>query len=248
MTEKKQIPRDLKSNGLSNYSTCLEICQDLDDTKLTAWRLLQLKNGMKSIKPNRETMQPQELIYGPNLQIKIDGDNIEIIWVVIKVYLFVTKELDSERSDECINFTMIITSQNNASISNFGSGFQWKCEYPWCIIEVKMGKWVPFCCTLGGGVDLGLGITYEELCIKFSSILIGPKKFYRHFKKKFSEKLKISVILEGKLMEHLVLYFKFLVINTKTTIRKTHKEPCIQFSSFFGHPTFFYRHLKKKFA
>ncbi|KAF0759908.1 hypothetical protein FWK35_00009135, partial [Aphis craccivora] len=24
--------------------------------------------------------------------------------------------------------------------------------------------------------------TYEELCIKFSSILIGPKKFYRHFK------------------------------------------------------------------
>ncbi|KAF0769336.1 hypothetical protein FWK35_00002134, partial [Aphis craccivora] len=27
-------------------------------------------------------------------------------------------------------------------------------------------------------------ITYEELCIKFSSILIGPKKCYRHFKKK----------------------------------------------------------------
>ncbi|KAE9541884.1 hypothetical protein AGLY_003875 [Aphis glycines] len=32
----------------------------------------------------------------------------------------------------------------------------------------KAGKWVPFCCTLGGGVDLGLRITYEELCIKFS--------------------------------------------------------------------------------
>ena len=28
-------------------------------------------------------------------------------------------------------------------------------------------------------------ITYEELCIKFSSILIGPKKIYQHFKKKF---------------------------------------------------------------
>ncbi|KAF0749431.1 hypothetical protein FWK35_00014288 [Aphis craccivora] len=27
-------------------------------------------------------------------------------------------------------------------------------------------------------------ITYEELCIQFSSILIGPKIFYRHFKKK----------------------------------------------------------------
>ncbi|KAF0689177.1 hypothetical protein FWK35_00036546 [Aphis craccivora] len=37
-------------------------------------------------------------------------------------------------------------------------------------------------------------ITYKELCIKFSSILIGPKKFYRHFKNIFSEKLKISVV------------------------------------------------------
>ncbi|KAE9525152.1 hypothetical protein AGLY_014566 [Aphis glycines] len=32
---------------------------------------------------------------------------------------------------------MIITSRNNASISNFGGGFRWKSEYPWCIIEVK---------------------------------------------------------------------------------------------------------------
>ncbi|KAE9521931.1 hypothetical protein AGLY_017665 [Aphis glycines] len=45
--------------------------------------------------------------------------------------------LDSERSDECIDFTMIITSRNNASISNFGGGFRWKSEYPWCIIGVK---------------------------------------------------------------------------------------------------------------
>ena len=37
-------------------------------------------------------------------------------------------------------------------------------------------------------------IIYEGFCIKFSSILIGPKKFYRHFKIKFSEKLKISVV------------------------------------------------------
>ena len=37
-------------------------------------------------------------------------------------------------------------------------------------------------------------ITYEELCIKFSSILIGPKKIYRQFKINFSEKLKISVV------------------------------------------------------
>ncbi|KAF0765843.1 hypothetical protein FWK35_00011756 [Aphis craccivora] len=40
-------------------------------------------------------------------------------------------------------------------------------------------------------------ITYEELCIKFSSILIGPKKFYRHFKKQFSDKFKISVVYKS---------------------------------------------------
>ncbi|KAF0761556.1 Uncharacterized protein FWK35_00009806 [Aphis craccivora] len=52
----------------------------------------------------------------------------------------------SERSDECIDFTMIcfffvsvyiINSRNNAPISNFEGGFRCKSEYPWCIIEVK---------------------------------------------------------------------------------------------------------------
>ncbi|KAF0757851.1 Uncharacterized protein FWK35_00016725 [Aphis craccivora] len=39
--------------------------------------------------------------------------------------------MNSERSDECIDFTMI------ASISNYGGSFQCKSENPWCIIEVK---------------------------------------------------------------------------------------------------------------
>ncbi|KAF0758066.1 Uncharacterized protein FWK35_00023521 [Aphis craccivora] len=56
--------------------------------------------------------------------------------------------IDSERSDECIDFTMMcvcvffffvslysITSRNNAPISNYGGGFRCKSEYPWCIIE-----------------------------------------------------------------------------------------------------------------
>ncbi|KAE9524427.1 hypothetical protein AGLY_015148 [Aphis glycines] len=55
--------------------------------------------------------------------------------------------LDSERSDECIDFTMMcvflflfvsmysITSRNNAPISNYGGGFRCKSEYPWCIIK-----------------------------------------------------------------------------------------------------------------
>ncbi|KAF0773973.1 Uncharacterized protein FWK35_00000210, partial [Aphis craccivora] len=47
--------------------------------------------------------------------------------------------LDFERGDECIDFIMmcVITSRNNASISNFGCSFRWKKEYPWCTIEVK---------------------------------------------------------------------------------------------------------------
>ena len=54
--------------------------------------------------------------------------------------------LDSERSDECIDFTMMffffvsvysITSRNNALIANFGGGFRWQSGNPWCIIQVK---------------------------------------------------------------------------------------------------------------
>ncbi|KAF0771993.1 Uncharacterized protein FWK35_00000285 [Aphis craccivora] len=53
--------------------------------------------------------------------------------------------IDSERSEECIDFTMMyvfffvslysITSRNNAPISNYGGGFRCKSEYSWCIIE-----------------------------------------------------------------------------------------------------------------
>ncbi|KAE9523705.1 hypothetical protein AGLY_015923 [Aphis glycines] len=34
--------------------------------------------------------------------------------------------LDSERSDECIDFTMIITNRNNAPISNYGGDYRGK--------------------------------------------------------------------------------------------------------------------------
>ncbi|KAF0751040.1 Uncharacterized protein FWK35_00012796 [Aphis craccivora] len=50
--------------------------------------------------------------------------------------------LDSERSEECIDFTMmcVITSRNNAPISKYGGGFRCKSEYPWCIIEKNKKK------------------------------------------------------------------------------------------------------------
>ncbi|KAE9534955.1 hypothetical protein AGLY_008247, partial [Aphis glycines] len=85
------------------------------------------------------------------------------------------------------------------------------------IHNIKAGKWVPFCCTLGGGVDLGLGITYEELYITFSSILIGPKKFYRHFKKKFLGKLKISFLKKSQniLKNQITIYDLYYLNNNK---------------------------------
>ncbi|KAF0758763.1 hypothetical protein FWK35_00015359 [Aphis craccivora] len=49
---------------------------------------------------------------------------------------------------------------------------------------------------------------YEELCIQFSSILIGPKKFYRQFKKSFSEKLKISVVYKYLIKSQNILNIK----------------------------------------
>ncbi|KAF0760618.1 Uncharacterized protein FWK35_00025775 [Aphis craccivora] len=56
-----------------------------------------------------------------------------ILFLTLRVFSIA----NSERSEECIDFTMIITSRNNASISNFGGGFRWKTEYHWCIIQVK---------------------------------------------------------------------------------------------------------------
>ncbi|KAF0772303.1 hypothetical protein FWK35_00001426, partial [Aphis craccivora] len=54
-------------------------------------------------------------------------------------------------------------------------------------------------------------ITYEVLCITFSSIFIGPKKFYRHFKKKILIKIEnFSGLLitqkKSKLFENLTAY------------------------------------------
>ncbi|KAF0757916.1 Retrotransposable element Tf2 protein type 1 [Aphis craccivora] len=73
--------------------------------------------------------------------------NPEDIYKVITVTNNI--QLDSERSEECIDFTMMcflffvfvsvysITSRNNAPISNYGGGFRCKSECPWYIIEVK---------------------------------------------------------------------------------------------------------------
>ncbi|KAF0746724.1 Uncharacterized protein FWK35_00032333, partial [Aphis craccivora] len=59
--------------------------------------------------------------------------NVYASVIYIQLNLKKFRLLDSERSEECIDFTMIITSRNNAPISNYGGGFRCKSEYPWCI-------------------------------------------------------------------------------------------------------------------
>ncbi|KAE9522202.1 hypothetical protein AGLY_017462 [Aphis glycines] len=99
---------------------------------------------------------------------------------------------------------------------NFKSGINYELKRKFGTDKMlesnKQKKWAS---GYRSAVHKGVGITYEELCIKFSSILIGPKKFYQHFKKKFSEKLKISVIFEEKFMENLVPNFQNLAIKEK---------------------------------
>ncbi|KAF0773072.1 Uncharacterized protein FWK35_00003229 [Aphis craccivora] len=78
----------------------------------------------------------------------------------------------SERSDECIDFTMMcvsffvcvpvykITSRNNAPISNFRGDFRCKSEYPWCNKEVKMSM------TLENLIQVFLVVAKKKLKIK----------------------------------------------------------------------------------
>ncbi|KAE9545428.1 hypothetical protein AGLY_000971 [Aphis glycines] len=87
---------------------------------------------------------PNTIVIKTIIRKLVEYYNINIAKLHKSVLLYISASLyikryfvvhDSERSDECIDFTMIITSRNNASISNFGGGSRWQSEYPWCIIE-----------------------------------------------------------------------------------------------------------------
>ncbi|KAE9533516.1 hypothetical protein AGLY_009154 [Aphis glycines] len=120
----------------------------------------------------------------------------------------------------------------------------------------KVGKWVPFCCTLGGGVDLGLGIydlyylnnnkyqksfeakplfnavlkIYGKLCTKFSKLSYKRKNFY-----------------DFPTTKLLANFRNFDIFRINSNFQTTYKKPCIKFSKFSGQPKNFYRYLKKKY-
>ncbi|KAE9527571.1 hypothetical protein AGLY_012851 [Aphis glycines] len=125
----------------------------------------------------------------------------------------------------------------------------------------KVGKWVPLCCTLGGGVDLGLGYhcirktilngddlslfeakLMENLALNFLTLDINTNNFMN---------FELQMLIKKDCTYHMRNFVKNLQLSinsSKTTIKKTHKEPCIKFSKLFGHPKIFYRHFKNNFS
>ncbi|KAF0765685.1 Uncharacterized protein FWK35_00004887 [Aphis craccivora] len=56
---------------------------------------------------------------------------------IIVIILITNEFLKFNESAYIPSQVRIITSRNNAPISNYGGGFRCKSEYPWCIIKVK---------------------------------------------------------------------------------------------------------------
>ncbi|KAE9532803.1 hypothetical protein AGLY_009884 [Aphis glycines] len=99
---------------------------------------------------NLKTNHCKYLKFSPNIYIckfSIFLMSIKKCWVLKKTLtfntrFFIIKIFNSKLS---IRFPLnsyrenskAITSRNNTSISNIGSGFRWKSEYSWCIKEVK---------------------------------------------------------------------------------------------------------------
>ena len=55
---------------------------------------------------------------------------------------------------------------------------------------------------------IAIKITYDELCINFLNILTQPKKFIDTSKKKFLEKLKISIVYNSSKKSQNILKIK----------------------------------------
>ncbi|KAF0774142.1 Uncharacterized protein FWK35_00001988 [Aphis craccivora] len=134
--------------------------------------------------------------------------------------------LDSERSDECIDFTMIITSKNNASISNFEGGFLWKSEYPWCIIEVKRFSnsfQKKSRKTIKKKKDGKTGIFTQNQFSAKSIFLYGCNSKTNHFKYlKFSPNIYVSVIyiqIKNTTLNRYLKILPFLILRVENLIQ-----------------------------
>ncbi|KAE9544694.1 hypothetical protein AGLY_000236 [Aphis glycines] len=110
---------------------------------------------------------------------------------------------------------------------------------------IKAGKWVPFCCTLGGGVDLGLGYLYKhfyELYLQNNlQIFMILTNFCQNLNFKCFNIYDLYYLNNNKYQKSFEAKPLFNVVLT------TYKKPCIKFSTFSGQPKNFYRYLKRKY-
>ncbi|KAF0756206.1 Uncharacterized protein FWK35_00018795 [Aphis craccivora] len=118
-----------------------------------------------------------------------------------------------------------ITSRNNASISNFGGGFRWKSEYPWCIIKVKKKRgflrktsFRPNRFFLYGCNSKTNHCKYLKFSPNVYVIINRPLKFSIFMRIFFEVSLKFSI--SHRYLK--ILPTKFFIIQILTQIRQNH--------------------------
>ncbi|KAF0769369.1 Uncharacterized protein FWK35_00002575 [Aphis craccivora] len=132
---------------------------------------------------------------------------------------------------ECIDFTMIITSRNNAPISNFGGGFRWRSEYPWCIIKIKSKHFPTAFKKIEKNQkksDRKTGIFTQNQFSTISIFLYGCNSKTNHCKYlKFSQNVYVSVIyihVDKKILDEQKI--NLIQVQTFTRSLKNHKIVC----------------------
>ncbi|KAF0716053.1 Uncharacterized protein FWK35_00021883 [Aphis craccivora] len=104
-------------------------------------RLLSQKNKILTLFISTKLLI--SVLTGDKMPLLLPPSALKYATVIIRAKVKETPNdvlINSERSEECIDLTKIITSRNNASISNFRSDYRWQSEYPWCIIDFQKNE------------------------------------------------------------------------------------------------------------
>ncbi|KAF0765986.1 Uncharacterized protein FWK35_00005991 [Aphis craccivora] len=144
--------------------------------------------------------------------------HIIIILSITTFLLFLSKESVHKISERSTLLKVDnITSRNNASISNFGDGFRWKSQYPWCIIEVKISYGFFLFSHFYEICRKGENLQYNSLAFSLLSL-----KFFLPYQNTRKFGAKILIISSWNLI--LILYSSIkkndIVLKIKSNIKK----------------------------
>ncbi|KAE9533241.1 hypothetical protein AGLY_009282 [Aphis glycines] len=207
--------------------------------KIIQWAInseLQLQRAierLRTIKINKEFT----MLVAKNSKKEYNCERCRIIYLAIERFNHYTEILSFDNNDQIWQHWKKIKRSRILRVT---------------INHKKVGKWVPFCCTLGGGVDLGLGITYEELCIKIFKYFDWAKKILSTLQKNFSEKLKISVLKKTQNILKIKSCKENANLNNwinryRYAISITYEELCIKIYKYFDWAKKILSTLQKKF-